>query len=145
MVWPDKMPSLTRGQIWRGHRERAARRARRKPVTQAQQRAARPPSPSAALRQRPPELSVVRSPIEQRPKEARKQQAATAEILKVIASSPSDVQPVFEAIAASANRLIGGFSTAVFRVIDGVVHLVAFTPTNPEADEALKATFPHAR
>ena len=50
-------------------------------------------------------------------KEAREQQAATAEILKVIASSPNDVQPVFEAIASSANRLIGGFSTAVHRVM----------------------------
>jgi GAF domain-containing protein len=74
--------------------------------------------------------------------EAREQQAATAEILKVIASSPSDVQPVFEAIARSANRLIGGFSTAVYRVIKDVVYLVAFTPTDPEADEALKAIFP---
>ena len=77
--------------------------------------------------------------------EAREQQAATAEILKVIASSPSDVQPVFEAIASSANRLIGGFSTAVHRVIDDIIHLMAFTPISPEADEALTAAFPRHR
>jgi GAF domain-containing protein len=75
-------------------------------------------------------------------KEALERQTATAEILKVIASSPSDVQPVFEAIAASANRLIGGFSTGVFRYVDGVSHLAAFTPTHPAADEVLKASFP---
>src|SRR5258705_5751524 len=40
-------------------------------------------------------------------KKAREQQAATAEILKAIASSPSDVQPVFEAIVRSAKRLLG--------------------------------------
>jgi GAF domain-containing protein len=62
--------------------------------------------------------------------------------LKVIASSPSDVQPVFEAIASTANRLIGGFSTAVYRVIDDFVHLMAFASTNPESNEALKAVFP---
>jgi two-component system NtrC family sensor kinase len=75
-------------------------------------------------------------------KEALERQTATAEILKVIASSPSDVQPVFGAIAASANRLIGGFSTAVFRFVDGVSHLAAFTPANPAADNVLKASFP---
>ncbi len=75
-------------------------------------------------------------------REALERQTATAEILKVIASSPSDVQPVFEAIATSANRLIGGFSTTVFRFIDGAQHLMAFTPTNAAADEALKASFP---
>jgi two-component system, NtrC family, sensor kinase len=64
-------------------------------------------------------------------KEALERQTATAE--KVIASSPSDVQPVFEAIAASANRLIGGFSTAVLRFIGDELHLAAFTPTNPTA------------
>src|SRR5450631_4332295 len=75
-------------------------------------------------------------------KEAREQQAATADVLKVIASSPSDVQPVFDAIAASANRLLGGFSSTVFRFIDGMAHLKAFTPTTPEADEILQSTFP---
>ena len=75
-------------------------------------------------------------------KELLERQTATADILKVIASSPSDVQPVFEAIAATANRLIGGFSTAVLRFIGDELHLAAFTPTNAAADEALKASFP---
>jgi two-component system NtrC family sensor kinase len=75
-------------------------------------------------------------------REALERQTATADILKVIASSPSDVQPVFEAIASSSNRLIGGFSTAVFRFVDDVAHLAAFTPTVPAADEILKASFP---
>ena len=74
--------------------------------------------------------------------EALERQTATAEVLKVIASSPSDVQPVFDAIAASANRLLGGFSTTVIRFVGDALHLVAFTPTNAAADEALQAAFP---
>jgi len=75
-------------------------------------------------------------------KEALERQTATADILKVIASSPSDVQPVFEAIASSANRLLGGHSTGVMRAIDGVLHLAAFTPINPAADAVLKSMYP---
>jgi two-component system, NtrC family, sensor kinase len=86
------------------------------------------------------ERSLQASRLETR--EALDRQTATAEILKVIASSPSDVRPVFEAIATSANRLLGGFSTAVFRFVDGLAHLTAFTPTNPAADEVLQASFP---
>ena len=59
-----------------------------------------------------------------------------------MAASPSDVQPVFDAIAANANRLIGGFSTAVLRYIDGAAHLAAFTPGDPAGDRVLQASFP---
>ena len=74
--------------------------------------------------------------------DARARQAATAEILKIIAASPDDVQPVFEAIASSANRLLSGHSTGVVRIVDGVLHLAAFTPVNPQADAVLTSTFP---
>jgi GAF domain-containing protein len=95
------------------------------------------PAPTASRSKR-----SSRSDLGKELKEAREQQAATAEILKVIASSPVDVQPAFDAIAASANRLMGGHSAAVFRFIDGVTYLKAFTPTTPEADEVLRNQFP---
>ncbi len=70
-------------------------------------------------------------------REALERQTATAEILKVIAASPDDVQPVFDAIAASSNRLLVGHSTAVWRFRDEVMQLVGFTPTTAEGDAAL--------
>src|SRR6185312_4180549 len=75
-------------------------------------------------------------------REALERQTATADILKVIASSPSDVQPVFDAIAASANQLINGSSTSVLSLVDDALHVVAYTKVSPAADAALRAYYP---
>jgi len=87
-------------------------------------------------------IAITNARLFNETQQALERQTATAEILKVIAGSPSDVQPVFDAIAASAKRLLGGYSTTVFRIVDGVLHLVAFTETSAEADAALAAMFP---
>ena len=75
-------------------------------------------------------------------RESLAHQTAIAEILKVIAASPSHLQPVFDAIAEAATRLVGGHSTAIFRVLDQALHLAAFTPVSPAADAALRAAYP---
>src|SRR5882762_7599640 len=75
-------------------------------------------------------------------KEALERQTATAEILRVISGSPTDVGPVFDAIAERSNRLIEGLSTAVYSIVDDAMHLMAFTRTSPEADAALQRSFP---
>ncbi|OGT80524.1 MAG: hypothetical protein A3H91_12460 [Gammaproteobacteria bacterium RIFCSPLOWO2_02_FULL_61_13] len=49
-------------------------------------------------------------------RESLERQTATAEILRVISSSPTDMQPVFEAIATSAQRLLGSMDSAVWLV-----------------------------
>jgi signal transduction histidine kinase len=58
-------------------------------------------------------------------KEALEQQTATAEILRVISSSPTDVQPVFDAIADSAARLCDANDVVIRRVDGDTMHLVA--------------------
>ena len=57
--------------------------------------------------------------------EAQEQQAATAEILRVIGASPTDVQPVFDAIASSAARLCSTYDVFIRRLEGNGLRLVA--------------------
>ncbi len=74
--------------------------------------------------------------------EALEQQTATSEILRVISSSPSDVQPVFEIIAKSAVQLCAAQFCAVLRFDGELLHLVAHHGLSGEGLEAYREVFP---
>ena len=67
------------------------------------------------------ELSQARAELA----EARKQQAATAETLRVISSSPMDLKRVFAEIAMSAARLCDAFDATIHQVDGDLLPLVA--------------------
>ena len=76
--------------------------------------------------------------------EALEQQTATAEILRVIASSPTDVLPVFDAIAANAARVCQAGNANVYRFDGSLIHLVASHGYTAAERDAVRRTFPIA-
>ena len=74
--------------------------------------------------------------------EARDQQMATAEILRVIRTSPNDVQPVFETIVRNAVSLCGGLFANVFRFDGEVLHYVASHNVGPSYADMIRAKYP---
>jgi signal transduction histidine kinase len=74
--------------------------------------------------------------------ETLEQQTATAEILRVISSSQTDVQPVFETIAENSLRLCDATFSTVFRFDGELVHLEALRNTTPEGADAIRSAFP---
>src|SRR5262245_54884212 len=70
--------------------------------------------------------------------EALEQQRATSELLRVIASSPADLQPVLDAVAETAARVCGANDATIRRVDGDVIRLIAHYGTiSVDATETL--------
>jgi two-component system, NtrC family, sensor kinase len=76
-------------------------------------------------------------------REALEQQTATAEVLRVISGSTTDVQPVFEAIIGRAGKLCEAEFSAVARFDDdGLLRLVAVSNLSADEAKAFHSLFP---
>ena len=57
--------------------------------------------------------------------EAQEQQAATADVLRIIANSPGDLEPVFKAMLANAVRICGAKFGTLYRYDGKTLHVAA--------------------
>ena len=74
--------------------------------------------------------------------ESLEQQTATNDILSVISSSPTDLQPVFDMIAERSARLCDAEFCAVFRFDGELIHFVAEHGLSAEGRAAMARTYP---
>jgi len=83
--------------------------------------------------------------VEERTAELRETldyQTATAEILGVISSSPTDVQPVTDTIAERATRLCDANFGFVYTFDGELIHVVSHFGMDPKGVEAVRRKFP---
>jgi two-component system, NtrC family, sensor kinase len=85
------------------------------------------------LRQRTDDLS-----------ESLEQQTATSEVLRVISSSPGELEPVFQAMLENAVRICEAKFGTLFRYDGEVLHLAAGTGMPPALAEFQRRRGPHA-
>ena len=64
--------------------------------------------------------------------EALEQQTATADVLRVISSSPTDVRPVLDAIVQTAGELCASEYSIMFRLRDGKYHMACSNNADAE-------------
>ena len=74
--------------------------------------------------------------------DALERQTATSEILRVISSSPTDVQPVFEAIVQSGVRIFAGAAVAVALPDGDQVRMAAIADPDPVRRARWASVFP---
>jgi len=110
--------------------------------TKAKTRVGRTRQPRADLEQ---QLKACRREIAQVREhlvEALEQQTATSEVLRIISSSPTEIQPVLDAVGENAGRLCDANNAVIFRLEGDLIRLVAShgeIPTTSHAREGIPA------
>jgi hypothetical protein len=101
--------------------------------------------PAKVARKAPQKNAAGVHALEKRLAEALDQQTATSEILEIISQSPTDAQPVFDAITRRASRRLTGARIGLTQVRGDLLYLVAHAldgmPVGPIHQDYL-ATFP---
>src|SRR5436190_8638188 len=86
------------------------------------------------LEQRTRELAEARGHLS----EALEQQTATSEVLRVISSSPGELEPVFEAMLANATRICEAKFGVLFRCDGDMFHAAAWVGVPPVYEDSLR-------
>jgi GAF domain-containing protein len=74
--------------------------------------------------------------------ELRAQMSAASHVQELIGRSPSDLQPVFDAIAENARELTGALYSGLARLEDGIVKVEATSGWDDEALAAINRSYP---
>jgi class 3 adenylate cyclase/putative methionine-R-sulfoxide reductase with GAF domain len=112
--------------------------------TQRRQTVRRRNTAKVARRRKPPAADAAEriTLLTRERNEALEQQAATSEILGVIRRSPTNAQPVFDAIVESASRLCDAVFSVVWRYDGDLLHYVASHNFTPELLDYVFKTYP---
>ena len=95
-----------------------------------------------ALRDRVAALTRENAELQGALTQASHRDSATSEILRVISSSPADLQPVFEAIVDSTHRLCDAAFSIVYRFDGQLVSVAADRYVAPEGSRVLRSLYP---
>ena len=89
---------------------------------------------AAKVGSKPPTIDAAEriALLEHRLNEALEQQSATSEVLRVIASSPTEIQPVLDAIVTTAARLLDVADAYIMRVEGQLLRAVARHGSSPQ-------------